>query len=104
MSSFPDKKSLALLLEHINLDGEDINTNGKDSSELEIDVINGKDIPKDHDSLKTFGRPIALLIKNALKDRKEYDRFSVYFVVVKSSGIATERTWTGYIYPSVDLQ
>src|SRR5580658_3225571 len=68
--------------EHITLDGEDINTNGKDSSELEIDIINGKDIPKDNDSLKALGRPIALLIKDALKDRSEYDRFSVYFVVV----------------------
>ena len=90
--------------EHITLDGEDINTNGKDSSELEIDLINARNIPKSDDSLRAFGRPIALLMKNALKDRNEYDRLSVYFVQTDTSAVVVKRNWKGFIFPSTDLQ
>jgi hypothetical protein len=89
--------------QHFNLDGEDISVNGKDSSELEIDVINGKDIPNDNDSMKVLGQPIAALLKNALKDKGEYDRFSVYFVKVDSGSVVTKRSWVGHKYPAASL-
>ena len=89
--------------QHVNLDGKQITTNGKDSSALEVDIINGRDIPQDDDHMKALGRSIAVDVHNALKDKNEYRAFLVLFVKVDSGSAVTKRSWSGFAYPAVEL-
>jgi hypothetical protein len=89
--------------ENINLDGKEITTNGKSSSELEIDITNGQNIPADENQMNDLGRQIAIIIKSSLQDKNEYDTYKVLFVVKKGDGDVTQRTWKGKIFKSVEL-
>src|SRR5580658_8984216 len=53
--------------ETIRLEGSETISNGKSSSELEIDIINGKDVPADTIRTKAIGHAIAADVKNALQ-------------------------------------
>src|SRR5437762_3423121 len=66
--------------ESINLDGREINKNGKANSELEIDIINGQNIPGDESQMISLGKLIASDIKRSLKDQKQYNTYNVLFV------------------------
>jgi hypothetical protein len=89
--------------EHINLDGKEITSNGKTTSELEIDIINGKNVPTDTARMRSVGRSIASIVRSGLQDVNEYDHYKVLFVKVESSGIETKRTWTGMSYKADEL-
>jgi hypothetical protein len=89
--------------QHVNLDGKEITTNGMDSSVLEVDILNGKDIPQNDERLKTLGRSIAIDIHNALKDKNEYKAFMVLFVKVDSSAGLTKRSWKGCTFSAGQL-
>ena len=89
--------------EHINLDGKEISSNGKTTSELEIDIINGQGIPSDENQMDDLGKQIVLVIKNALQDKNQYDTYTVLFVVRKESGGVTRRTWKGKVFKSQEL-
>ena len=89
--------------EHINIDGKEITTNGKPSSELEIDIINGRNIPGDTTGRKALAHSLAVELKNALKDKNEYDNYTVLFVKVVSSGAMTKRSWIGQEFKSGEL-
>lgn len=65
--------------QNINISGEEINTNGKVSSVLEIEILNPAAVPSTDEGLKALGRKIALQLKLALTDQKEYDNFKVIF-------------------------
>lgn len=97
--------SLAKLVvcEDINLDGKEITVNGKINSALEIDVINGRGIPKDEDQMMALGKKIATTIKDALKDKAEYQTYKVLFVTKTVSSGITQRTWTGKEFKTEEL-
>lgn len=88
---------------HKNLIGRSITTNGKDSSILEVDIINGRNLPTADAQKKELGRSIAIGIRNELKDKNEYKAFSVVFVKVDSGTIVTKKTWNGFTYHAADL-
>jgi len=71
--------------QHVNLDGRQITTNGKDSSVLEVDSINGRGVPADDGHMKTLGRSIAIDVHNALKDQNQFKAFQVLFVKVDTA-------------------
>ena len=66
--------------ENINLDGKETKTNGVINSELEIDIVNGKDIPADDDQMISLGKLIASDLKRSLKDQTQYNTYKVLFV------------------------
>lgn len=89
--------------EHINLLGKEVTTNGKPSTQLEIDILNGKDIPEDDDRMKILAHSLAFKVKEALKDKNEYDNYTVLFVKVESSSSVTKRSWKGNTFKSAEL-
>jgi hypothetical protein len=89
--------------EGINLDGKEITTNGKLSSELEIDITNGRNIPTNENQMNYLGKQIAILIKNALQDKNEYNTYKVLFIEKKENGGVARRTWKGKIFNSQEL-
>lgn len=89
--------------EGINLDGKEITTNGKTSSELQIDIKNGQNIPIDKNQMNELGRQIAIVVKNALQDKNEYNTYKVLFVTIKEEGASTQKDWKGKIFESEEL-
>jgi len=68
--------------QHININGVENSTAGKVESELEVDIINGVNIPKDDPHKKALGRMIASRVKSDLR---------------------ADRQWTGFIFKSDEL-
>ncbi len=89
--------------EGINLDGKEINTNGKVSSELEIDITNGKNIPADENQMNALGKQIAIEIKGALQDKTEYETYKVLFITKTENAAVTSRSWKGKVFKSEEL-
>jgi hypothetical protein len=87
----------------IHLDGAEIITNGKSSSELEIDIVNGNSVPEDTSRMKALGHAIAADVKKALQESDEYDTYRVLFVKVETGEGLVKRTWKGNIFRSGDL-
>lgn len=90
--------------ENINLVGTGISTNGKNpTSELEIAIKNGKNIPDDPDQNETLAKQIAIVVKSALNNQNQFDRYKVLFVVEKGEGSISKRTWKGKVFTSNEL-
>lgn len=89
--------------EKFSLIGTEKTTNGKKKDGLEIDVINGTDVPEG-DKMIGLARSIGLEVKNALKDTAEYDQYQILFVKVKVNGATTSRSWIGKEFKSADLR
>ena len=89
--------------EDINLNGKETTTNKKVTSELEINITNGQNIPATEDERKALGKSIATLIKNNLKDKNEFDTFQVLFITKVESGGVTKRNWVGNVFNSSEL-
>jgi hypothetical protein len=92
-----------LAFEHIGLVGRETDKNGKLSSELEVDIINGKNIPGDDSAMRILGNSIASDLKKALKDKNEYDTYKVLFVIQEMANGTTKRSWKGDVFKSEEL-
>jgi hypothetical protein len=89
--------------ENINLDGKETTTNGKRNTELEVDILNGQHIPADDIQMKALGKSIAVVLKQALQDKNEYDTYKVLFVTREKSGGIIKRNWRGDVFKSEEL-
>jgi hypothetical protein len=89
--------------ENINLNGKEITTNKKTTSELEVAVTNGTNIPINEDERKALGKSIATSIKRNLKDPNEFDKYTVLFVTKIENGNVTKRNWVGNAFNSIEL-
>ena len=94
---------LLVRCEHFNLDGSEVTTNGKKQTQLQVDVINGENIPAD-DSWQVLARSVALEVKKALKDTGEYEQYNIRFVKEKEAGGLTTRSWSAKVFPTADLR
>ena len=89
--------------ENFNLNGKEITTNKKTTSELEIAIINGDDIPTRDEERKALGKSIATTIKRNLKNPDEFDKYTILFVTETKNGASTNRKWTGNVFNSTEL-
>lgn len=89
--------------EAINLNGKEITTNKKVTSELEINITNGQNMPTTEDERKALGKSIATLIKSNLKDKNEFDTFQILFITKVENGGVTKRNWVGNVFNSSEL-
>jgi len=87
----------------INLDGKEITTNGKATTELEIDITNGQNIPADENQMTSLGKQIASEIKEALQDKAQYQTYKVLFITRTENAGVTSRTWKGKVFKSEEL-
>ena len=91
-----------VICERFEVDGKENSTNGKPHSELDLGVINGRNIPQG-DTLGYLGRTLAARIKHALKDTGAYEKYQVSFTTEEVSGSSTTRTSTRWTFLSKDL-
>jgi hypothetical protein len=89
--------------ENINLNGKEIKINNKATSELEVSIINGINIPNTEDQRKAFGKSIGTIIKSNLKDPNEYETYKVIFVTKEETANVTKRNWVGNVFSAKEL-
>lgn len=99
------KNDLTVLVkaENINLAGKEVSVNKRVTSELEVNVTNGQNIPTGSEERKALGRSIAITIKSNLQDPGEYDKYTVLFVTKQVSNGVTTRKWIGDVFNSKEL-
>lgn len=95
------KKSVTC--EHIIITGAEINTNGKNTSKLIVQVINYSNIPSDEIQIKELGKSIALQLKQELKNQNDFNVYEVFFVTKETNGALTKTNSKGTSFKSEDL-
>jgi hypothetical protein len=95
--------STLVICEDVDVNGTQTKTNNQTSSEMEIDIINGKNIPSNEDSMAHLGKEIAAQFKLELKDSGSFNTFKVLFVTKKVDGDVTSSTYTGRVFESAEL-
>jgi hypothetical protein len=90
--------------ENFNLNGAEITTNGKKETILEIDVINGNNIPDEEEAMNALGKQIALQVKEDMADKNAYNSYKVLFVTQTTHGITTKSIERGRIFKNEELK
>lgn len=88
----------------INLDGKEINTDGRDRTALNIEILNPGDVSSNTDSLHTLGKEIAVVIKDGLTDPKSFEVLNVIFINQKTTGGMSISSNRGFEYQADTLK
>lgn len=89
--------------QNINISGKEITKNKKTTSEVEVAVINGVNIPTDDDQRNELAKSLAQSVKRNLKDANAFDTYQIIFVAEEKNGAVTNRKWTKMGFKSADL-
>jgi hypothetical protein len=103
MSKVQNELTSLLKAEGIKLKGKEITKDKNTTSELEVSITNGQNIPSGNDQRKAFGKSIAGTIKNNLKDPNEYDTYQVLFEIKTENGGVTKSNLVEDIFSSTEL-
>jgi hypothetical protein len=103
MNKFQQELSGVVTAEDVNFSGKEVTTNKKASSELEVSITNGQNIPTNEDERRALAKSIARIIKRNLKDQNEFSIYMVLFVIKVESGGVAKRNWIGNIFTSKEL-
>jgi starvation-inducible outer membrane lipoprotein len=89
--------------ENFNLNGKEITTNKKTSTELEVSITNGQDIPAASDQQKALEKSIAVCIKKNLKNPNEFDSYKILLVKkTEGNGVKVQK-FTGNTFKVSEL-
>jgi protein involved in ribonucleotide reduction len=88
---------------NINLNGKEIISGKNISSELEVSIINGQNIPTKDKERKTLARLIASCVKRNLLHLDEYDKYSIIFLRKTVSEGVISQTWVKETFSSGEL-
>ncbi|MBC7748632.1 MAG: hypothetical protein H7Z76_08690 [Methylotenera sp.] len=103
MSKVQNELTSLVKAENINLNGKEITKNKKATSELEVSITNGQNIPTSDDQRKVLGKSIASAVKNNLKDANQFDTYQILFITKTENGGVTKRNWVGNVFNSTEL-
>lgn len=87
----------------INLNGKETTDNGNVTSELEIQITNGQNIPTDDTQMIDLGKKIAIVIKKGLKNSSEFQTFRVLFITETDNSGITTKNWIGKTFKIEEL-
>jgi hypothetical protein len=90
--------------EDFSLNGAEITTNGIKETTLEIDVINGKNIPSEDEPMNALGKQIALQLKEDMANSNAYNNYKVLFVTQTINGMITKRMERGKVFKNEELR
>lgn len=89
--------------ERVDINGTESKTSKQVTSNLEIRIINGSNIPTDNDQMKSLGKSIASQFKQELSDTNDFNTYRVSFVIAKSNGLIGISTTNAYTFKSEEL-
>lgn len=89
--------------EQVNVVGQEITTNNKTQSELEVTITNGQNIPPTSDERSLFSYSVAKALKHNLKDTAQFDSYRVKLVKKDQRGSITKTNSVEYLFSSKGL-
>ncbi len=89
--------------ENVDVRGVEIKVNEKVSTEFQVSIINGSNIPTDDNKLKSLGKSIDSLYRQELSNVNEFNTFKVFFVISKRDGIVTTSSTKCFAFKSEEL-
>ena len=89
--------------EEININGKEIVTGEDSTSELEIKILNGQNLPVIDEEIKSLSKSLAQVAKSNLKDADQFDRYKINFVTQLGSAVKVTKT-VSYTYLANELQ
>ena len=92
-----------VIAENINLNGKEITTNKKATSELEVVITNAEAVPTDDKERKSLSKSIATIIKNNLKEPNDFNKYEVLFVTKVENGAVTTSKSVGNVFIASEL-
>jgi len=96
-----------IVCKHIDITGKDIKAGGQISTELDISMINSKDLPSDRNNQNELAKKIATIIKNALQNKNDFDSYKVFFITETKSenamGTITKKNYISFDFKKVEI-
>jgi|GEM_PF-1908975 hypothetical protein len=93
--------------EKVNVNGTETKTKAQEkeqvSTNLEISIINGSNIPSDDVKIKSLAKSIASQFKQELSDTTDFKTFNVVFVTNQSNGVVTTNNYTSFTFKTEEL-
>lgn len=95
--------------ENIDLNGAEVRTkkmltlDKALTSELDVRIRNGKNIPEKAADKKALGKAVAKLVRRNLKDSNQFDIYRILFVTEVVDGNVIKRFSVDYAFSSSDL-
>jgi hypothetical protein len=102
-TKFQNELNSIVKAENINVQGKEITKNIMTSTELEVSITNGLNIPTGQDQQKVLEKSIAQCIKKNLKDPNEFDSYKILFIEKIGKDGTTKKSWTGNTFKPSEL-
>ena len=93
-----------IITSETNITGKEISMNGQISTQLIVNLIHSKNLPKDVFEQDKLGENIAILIKNMLKDPESFTDYEIIFTQGATDGTITKSSNVSFSYQAKDLK
>ncbi|HEY0356449.1 MAG TPA: hypothetical protein VGC29_09605 [Flavisolibacter sp.] len=99
------KKELVYLVdaEAINLNGKEVTSNKETKTEVEINIINGRNIPHNDEEKRVLGKSIAYSVKRNLQNPADFQTYIVRFTTENKNGPVTNSSWKSMAFDGSEL-
>jgi len=101
--SVHDSINMKYQFEHIELQGKKTSGSGGDHNTLIINCVNGKNIPTGNNDITDAAKKIAKLIKTAMRDPSQFDKYSVVFDTRTVDGALTTNRYSEFNFNPGEL-
>jgi hypothetical protein len=93
--------------EKVNVNGTETKIKAQEkeqvSTNLEIEIINGSNIPSDDVKLKSLAKSIAIQFKQELSDTNDFKTFNIVFVTIQGNSLVSTNSSKGITFKSEEL-
>jgi len=103
LNTISDTIGKIIATQEVNLHGVETKKNGKVTTELTIRLINPLNAPATQEQQNEMGKHIARLLKQSMKDKRDYQVYTVLFVNQRTSGGVSESNYSGRTYKLEEL-
>lgn len=90
--------------ESVGITSNTTNTNGVTASSVEINLLNGKNVPSNADSLQLFIKRKAQLLANDITNKADYSNITVNLKTESKSGIISKSTERSFSFSFKELE
>ena len=103
LSTISDTIGKIIATQEVNLHGVETKRNGKVTTELTVRLINPLNAPPTQDQQNDMGKHIARLLKQSMRDKDDFQVYTVLFVNQRNSGGVSESNYTGRTFKVEEL-
>ena len=103
LSSIDSSLKTLVHYQHTNISGVEKTTNNKITTEIQIKIINGINLPTEKTDLESLAKRIASQIKQEVKNQNDFKNYRVFFVEQSKGAIGAVNKWKSWVFKSEEL-